>query len=327
MDASRLRYLHDERLDKIENPLAKAYLGAALYNIGDRSRSKSAFDQSVGKIGYKNSGDYYQTVRRDRAGVLALAAEANQEEAVEALTELVVNDLPEPQAMTTQEKAYLLLAADALTDGETKLNVRAEGRMMRVNDGRMYFVNEESFRPAEDEKFVAPTFTNRGDAPVWFTSMAQGTPSEAPRPDANGLSITKNVFALSGQTVDLSQMARGDQAIIAIRATPRDRREHPVMIADLLPAGWEIQAVLTPDTAGAYSFLGNLDYADVSEARDDRFLVSTTLREGESADFAYVIRAVTPGEFAMPGVVVEDMYRPEVFARSIAQRVSIAEGS
>ena len=43
----------------------------------------------------------------------------------------------------------------------------------------------------------------------------------------------------------------------------------------------------------------------------------------EPVTLAYVVRAVTPGEFAMPGVVAEDMYRPDVFARSRAGRVTI----
>ena len=46
MDASRLRYLHDDRLQRIESPLARAQLGAALFMIGDNARSKSAFDSA-----------------------------------------------------------------------------------------------------------------------------------------------------------------------------------------------------------------------------------------------------------------------------------------
>ena len=48
---------------------------------------------------------------------------------------------------------------------------------------------------------------------------------------------------------------------------------------------------------------------------------------GEPLTVAYVVRAVTPGDFAMPGVVVEDMYRPTVFARSAPGRVTITGGT
>ena len=40
---------------------------------------------------------------------------------------------------------------------------------------------------------------------------------------------------------------------------------------------------------------------------------------------AYVVRAVTPGEFAMPAAIVENMYAPAVKARTEMGRVVIGE--
>src|SRR5690606_22115531 len=107
MDKSRLRYLHDDRIRRIPSPLARAQIGAALYMIGDNARSRSAFDQAEQAIGYENTGDYYQTPRRDIAAMLALAAEARQTERGTRLTDRVTRDLPEPDRLTTQEKAFL----------------------------------------------------------------------------------------------------------------------------------------------------------------------------------------------------------------------------
>ena len=61
----------------------------------------------------------------------------------------------------------------------------------------------------------------------------------------------------------------------------------------------------------------------IAEARDDRYVAAIDLR-GEPRRLAYLVRAVTPGDFAMPGAVAEDMYRPAVFARSASGRVAIA---
>ncbi|WP_233245030.1 hypothetical protein, partial [Caulobacter sp. HMWF009] len=41
---------------------------------------------------------------------------------------------------------------------------------------------------------------------------------------------------------------------------------------------------------------------------------------------AYVARAVTPGEFFLPGAVAKDMYRPAIQARSESGRTVIAPG-
>ena len=53
------------------------------------------------------------------------------------------------------------------------------------------------------------------------------------------------------------------------------------------------------------------------EARDDRYIAALDL-PGGTADFtlAYVVRAVTPGEFKYPALVVEDMYDPETYGRT-----------
>ena len=48
------------------------------------------------------------------------------------------------------------------------------------------------------------------------------------------------------------------------------------------------------------------------------------LRQRRSVRLAYIVRAVTPGQYTFPGAVMEDMYRPDVFGRSESRAVSIA---
>jgi len=66
-----------------------------------------------------------------------------------------------------------------------------------------------------------------------------------------------------------------------------------------------------------------LNQSRVTEARDDRFVSAIDAR-GEDLRLAYIVRAVTAGDFVLPGANAEDMYRPDVFARSRAGRVVIA---
>ncbi len=329
IEASRLRYLHDEMLKKTESPLARAQIGAALHLIGDNARSSSAFKSAVESLGFENSGDYYQTSRRDIAGVLALAAEKGDINLVMQLTDRVVDQLPEPDRLTTQEKAFLLMAANGLSNGSNKVKMTAKGKVIEMAKQRSYMSHEDAFVAPNttDEESTLPSFTNEGDGPLWVTSIARGSPVKAPVAARQGLSVSKAVYKMNGRTADLGNVVRGDQMIIALSVTPQDKNTHQLIVADLLPAGFEIQAVLTQETAGPYGFVGDLSYPDVAEARDDRYLASLTVREGERALFAYVVRAVTPGDFAIPGVVAEDMYRADIFGRSDAGRVQISAGN
>jgi hypothetical protein len=69
-----------------------------------------------------------------------------------------------------------------------------------------------------------------------------------------------------------------------------------------------------------------------TDARDDRFVVAfdteqlKPLSRNNSVrpfSFAYLVRAVTPGSYAVPPSEVEAMYRPEYRARNKAESVQI----
>ncbi|MFN3212091.1 MAG: alpha-2-macroglobulin family protein [Henriciella sp.] len=322
-DVSRLRYLHDRELSEMQSPLAKAHLAAALSYMGDRSRAFSAFNAAEEALGYNNSGDYYQTSLRDLAGVLALAAETGFNDHVARLAEQIGEDTPEPERLTTQEKAFMLLAVGGLAQ-EDGLRLDVDGLGRNSSNDRRYFVT-----PEQVERGVSFRL-RRGSTPIFRTVMVTGSPASAPSPASEKLSVTKRIRTLQGARVNLDDITQGDQLVVALTVSPRERRNNPVIIADLLPAGFEIETVLRPadgarefGTDGAFAWIGEIDQAETAEARDDRFVAAVDV-VSDARTLAYVVRAVTPGSFTMPGVVAEDMYRPDVFARSAASDLTIA---
>lgn len=315
-DRSRLRYLHDELLIEIDSPLARAHIGAALAAIGDNARAASAFDAALDALGYENEGDWYQTPRRDLAGVLALAAEAGFDDIATGLADRVARDLPEPARLTTQEKAFLILAARGLAGDYEAIPVSYS---REAEDAGV--VNFDA-----SELAGAGTFTNTGERPVWRTSFATGSPSEAPEPASSGISVRKRFAGQDGNDVNLSSVTQGDRIVVVIELQSKTQASHPLVVADLLPAGFEIEAILTPADAGEtgpYGWLGELASTRIEEARDDRFVAALDITDRDVRRLAYIVRAVTPGGFAYPGAVAEDMYDPAVFARSGPGRVTI----
>lgn len=319
MDRARLRYLHDDRLDDIASPLARAQLGAALYMIGDNARATSAFRAAEQALGYTNTGDYYQTPRRDLAGVLAVAQEARQTALVGRLTQRVARDLPEPDRLTTQEKAFLLLAANALSGGQSAVNVEVQGEAQAVGNG--------VYRLSEAQMARPPRFTNRGQGQLYVTAISRGSPASAPPPAFDGLLANKQLWSTTGAAIDETSFRQGQRVIVAITVAASESRRTPLVVADLLPAGFEIEAVLRPEDAGAsgpYRFLGDLVAPDIAEARDDRFVAAFDLYDQRRVTVAYMVRVVTPGAFTMPGVVAEDMYRPDTFARTASRTITVS---
>ncbi len=330
-DISRLRYLHDRELENIASPLARAHIGAGLAFLGDRARAASAFKSAEAKLGYTNSGDYYQTPLRDLAGILALAAEADLPQVVERLATRLGKDVPDASSLTTQEKSYMLQAVSALTKGEDSLQVGVTGLGNGQDNKRQYMLTE-----AQASGGVGFKLNAKG--PVFRTVLVTGAPASAPPAVSSKLSASKQFYTLQGSPVKLDQVRQGDRFVVGLTISPEERRLNPVIVADLLAAGFEIETVLRPADArmveydwttgqdrvraGAFAFLGEIAQAQTSQAQDDRYVAAINVYD-KPVTLAYVVRAVTPGSFAMPGVVAEDMYRPEVFGRSAPGRVTI----
>ena len=119
-----------------------------------------------------------------------------------------------------------------------------------------------------------------------------------------------------------------------------------VLLVDRLPAGFEIENPRIVDSGDvkALDWLKTTVQPEHSEFRDDRFVAafnfSSAGRRAErarrndrrrghtegpatSATVAYMVRAVTPGAFVHPAATVEDMYRPERYARSAAGKLDV----
>ena len=323
-DVGQVRYFHDARLQNEPSPLARAQIGAALAHLGDRARSRNAFRMAERALGYRNVGDWYQTPLRDLAGVLALAAEAGETDLVNRLRQRLERDAPDADQLMTQEQVQLLLAANALMEQAGPVNVTMNGEALaerRIIVGAQQLVQGLVFR-------------NAARGPVWRTLSLTGVPREAPPAMQSGYTISKNVYRLDGTSADLGSIRQGDRVVVVISGQPEGARNYPTVLVDLLPAGLEIETLLRPEDGagntnydgstrnGPFTWVGQITYTQVSEARDDRYVASANLR-GQFR-YAYIARAVSPGRYTLPAAQVEDMYRPGVMARTSTGAITIA---
>ncbi len=322
VDLADLRYFHDAMLKSTPDPLSRAQIGAALALMGDRARSTSAFEMAIDALGYDNTGDYYQTPLRDVSGVLALAAEAGRTQLVDEVSDDFEKRMREPESLHTQEKAFVLLAADALLKRSGPIALAKNGaRLQKLPPA-------PSFAPTLAELTKGVTWKNEGDGVIFRTVTVSGAPKSAPPPTAQGFTIDKRIVTRDGRPADLSSVRQNDRLVVVLTGAAQAERLHPAIIADLLPAGFEIETILSAEdgagseNSGPYAWIGEISRPKVAEARDDRYVAAIDLRN-ERYTLAYIVRAVSPGTFIMPGAVIEDMYRPGVVGRSGAATLSI----
>lgn len=325
-DLSDLRYFHDSFISKVDSPLARAHIASALAMMGDRARATNAFRLAEDAIGYDNGKNYYQSPLRDLSAMIALAAEVENGALVDRLTDEMAPYLEQEANLNTQEKAFLLLASAALLERTGDVSIGVEGMDAAVSGKTPRFVL------SQQQLTDGVRFTNDSSGPIFRSVAVNGSPKKAPPAEEEGFTLAKAITDLNGARIDLAQVRQNDRLVIAISGRADDYQLHPAIVVDMLPPGFEIETVLRPEDTGenaAFSWLAEVSRTKVSEARDDRFVAAIDLRRSKDIagsgafSIAYIVRAVTPGKYVLPGSVIEDMYRPGLFARTDVDKLTI----
>jgi uncharacterized protein YfaS (alpha-2-macroglobulin family) len=304
-DASGIRYLNKAFGEKIEDPMAMSYLGAALVRIGDEASADKMFARAYDELGAQDRYNYYSSAERDAAALLAIGG-TNLDDDIAEKVLLGLIDL-DPSKTSPQEKSYIVRAMSKL--GATSGDVDVKTKNLKLENKTASLLGTDVAR--------SPSLENTGDAKAYVTLDVTSTPMTPPETISTGFTVTKALYTTKGTEIGTKGLKRGDRAIVLVTAKSKFTADSMIVLADLLPAGLEIETLLTPSDAGkegAFGFLGELSDFDMQEARDDRFIASDRRtrydREGNTFRAAYVVRAVTAGSFAFPGAVFEDMYRP-----------------
>jgi len=330
-DLARLRWWHDVQMKDEPSPLSIAQVGAGLAMMGDKARAHDALLEAAHKLGYQRSplqigpiffvedGDYYQSPLRDLGAVIALAYEAGETDLARALQARLDGAVKDPGALNTQEAAALLRAAHFMLQAAGTPNIAATGARQLITSGGTPRWEVTILQNAR--------FTNNG-GPIWRTVTVRGTPIAPPPAEASGLSVSKTFYSFAGGPVNLATLKQGDRVIVLLKGHSSRGQTTAMAVDDALPAGFEIETTLSPDDAetGPFKFLGKLTTASVQEARDDRYMAAMSLPGNGDFAFAYVARAVTPGDFYLPGAQALDMYHASVFGHSAGGRMQVAAG-
>ena len=206
----------------------------------------------------------------------------------------------------------------------------AEGDDYRVvlGDGTI-LAQQEAWRSSLKGAALAEGLAveNKGERAVRFITAVRGVPVEPLPPVANGYSLTRSYYTTEGHLASPEAVTQNERFVVLIEGRAENDSEQQTLVVDLLPAGFEIEnaALGGEDVTKTYGFLPLLSETAFTAARDDRFVAALDLRGKGRFAVAYLVRAVTPGRYSLPGVFVEDMYRPVYHARGAVSTMTIAQ--
>jgi len=176
---------------------------------------------------------------------------------------------------------------------------------------------------------------NGGETPVDAVISVIGASVTPEPPIERNLKLERAFYTLEGQPVSLEsatggtgQLQQTDRLVVVLKVEASSSGR--LLLVDRLPAGLEIENPRLVESGDLRSFawLNTTVRPEHTEFRDDRFVAAFDLTDRGDSDasgrnagsktmtVAYIVRAVTPGTYVHPAATVEDMYRPERFART-----------
>ncbi len=318
-----LRYIADTKLDELETPIAKAQIAAALAMLGDKARADRVYLAALNDLSPQPKFDLgradYGSALRDSAAVVTLASEGR---APQRTIDDAVARVDAARALSihtsTQEDAWLVLAARALAKQINAISLAVNGE---TKQGTFY-------RSLRADELGAPlAVSNKGAGAVQAVVSVSGSPL-TPEPAAErGFKIERSYFTLDGGPADPANAKQNQRFVVVLKMTEPDPQFGRVIVADYLPAGFEIDnpRLVSSGETGTLSWIADAVEPVNSEFRDDRFTAAFDRNERSRPVFAvaYVVRAVSPGHYVLPQAVVEDMYRPDRFGRTATGTIDI----
>ena len=314
-DLRRLYTTFDGKTD--DDGLSWMYLAAAFKMGGDAKHSAQAYEKAKNeseRLPHRYYAEYGSSVR-DLARMVELSLAHGFKTNGEMIQHLA-DRLKDRRWLSTQERISLFRTATLLyTQGSDTWKAN-----LISGTGTQAISRTAPFNTVFDlPMFQGLQAIEAGDDPLYASISMVGERKNAPEPISNGLTISRSFFDVDGKPMSVASMKSGDLAVVRLEVSTK-KRTPDGLVVDLLPAGLEIEN----QNLGAASIhldeirldgktIGEIrDKTAVKheEFRDDRYVAAVSVGTYRPTILFYLVRAVTPGTYRMPGSYVEDMYRP-----------------
>lgn len=303
-DQADIHYFYENRFADLPTDLARAQTAATLALVGDAGLADEAFAQAQGgRVALAGLHDWGSELR-DRAGALALMAESgivDRERLVRAAGQVTAL-LAGSGRIGPQERAWLVRAGTALAPAGGPFRLAVDGQAVDRDQPLSFRLDPKS----------PSAIANAGDAPVHFALSVHG-PAASPG-QGGSTALTRRFYDMDGNPADLSALRTDDRLVVVLEGKAAADEERQVVVADRLPAGFELERVLLGEGGrfGGLEWLGTLSSPLHAETGGNRYLAVMTPAPGKP-DFrlAYLVRAAFAGDYALPAPRLEDPTHPQ----------------
>ena len=292
--------------------------------LGDKARADTVYLAALNAIAPEPKLDIgradFGSALRDAAALVTLASEGRAPQATITRAVARIDSARKLSTYTsTQESAWLVLAARSLAAQLNAISLSVNGE---ARSGAYYR------SVGADALAQTMTVANSGTSTVQTVVSVSGAPL-TPEPAAErGFKIERVFHDLGGDFADVAKAKQNERFVVVLKITEAQPQFGRIIVADYLPAGFEIDnpKLVSSGETGTLPWIADAAPPVNAEFRDDRFSAAFERKADSPPVFsvAYVVRAVSPGRYALPQAKVEDMYRPDRFGRTATGVVEVA---
>ena len=320
-----------QHLSHIAMPLPLAQLGASLAAISERHEALRALHLALtrhepqGRWWWKRSdwAAAFGSPLRDAWAVPAIVAQTGL--LPQALPQLRENlpgaGLP-PDGLTAQELSWALYADGVLAGAQRSVHIRW-GRQTITKTAPVVLPLTRTV-----------SLRNLGTTPLPIAIATTGISRTHPGPAAHGMTLRRQYYTLSGAPISPTRLRQNQLFVVVLRGAVTDGLPHRALVDMGLPPGWELAGSIAPGRVPHLPWLHGLTTPQATAATDDRYEAAIAMaptptntvfnHEGiPKFTIAILMRAVTPGSYALPGVRLDDLFHPAVYARTAGQWVTV----
>ncbi|MCX8064956.1 MAG: MG2 domain-containing protein [Candidatus Hydrogenedentes bacterium] len=281
----------------------------------------------------RNRWSFYKTEIMSNALKLleSLTYEEDDSEIL-ALQMQLLDELGSVRYLTTYNLSFALLALEESMKRFGGGGGSVNGEV--VINGEKLSISGFSHLRKEIKGRVDLEIINRGESPIFLTTLFSGLvkdESDMNRIYNNNVEVKRYICDKDGQIVLNNELKQGEVYYFIYTILPKDELEGFVL-TQLLPAGTELENPRFYDER----FITNLEVSkgelkelelikpEHVEIRDDSLIIACPLlKSSKKVGYICAVRAVTKGEFELPGFFAEDLYNPLVQSQMERERVII----
>jgi uncharacterized protein YfaS (alpha-2-macroglobulin family) len=309
-EKSTMFYLKNNELGRMSD-YSQFQLAGAFALSGDINTARSMFPGTVipREVKRETGGNFNSSVRAKAIMLNSLAEVDPDHPSVPQLIRSLADEASEGSRWyTTQDNAFAFLALGKILRKQPPGKYTGAVKIDGADIGDFESGDKRFSDKDWGGKTVALNIEGTGNCYYYWTAFGIPVSPDIKEYDQE-LRVRRRYLDKEGKPIDYDQIHQGDMVIAEITARALMENLDNVIIADLLPAGFEIENPRLESRAGI-SWIKDGARPDYMDIRDDRMLLFVNLPRQQERKFHYALRAVTVGEFVLPAVSAEAMYDP-----------------